>query len=142
MWYRLAADLILILHAAFILFVIFALLLTIAGWVRGWRWVRNRWFRGIHLLFIGYVILEAWIAIPCFLTDWENALRIRGGQNPYEPAGFIAHWLRKVIFYQAKPWIFTTCYTVFGLLVLAMLVLAPPRWRVKNAAEGFPMVRD
>lgn len=131
MWYRLAADLILILHAAFIFFVIVALLLTIIGWLLGWRWVRNRWFRGIHLLFIGYVIFEAWSAIPCFLTEWENSLRVRGGQDPYEPAGFIAHWLRKVIFYQASPWIFTTCYSVFGLLVVAMLWLAPPRWKAE-----------
>jgi hypothetical protein len=129
MGYRLAADLVLVLHTAFIAFVIFALLLTVAGWLRGWRWVRNRWFRGIHLVCIGYVIFEAWLAIACPLTVWEDRLRVAGGEEPYESGGFIAHWLHKAIFFHAAPWVFTTCYTAFGLLVVAMMVLAPPGWR-------------
>src|SRR5947209_13652578 len=102
--YRLAADLILILHASFIAFVILALLLTILGWWRDWQWVRNLWFRGLHLLCIAYVVLEAWIGITCPLTSWESALRLRGGQEPYGPGGFIADWLHRLIFFHAQPW--------------------------------------
>jgi hypothetical protein len=66
------------------------------------------------------------------LTIWENHLRIRGGQEPYEAAGCIAHWLHRCIFFEARPWVFTTCYTIFGLLVVAMMLLAPPRWRKRR----------
>ena len=129
MVYRLAADLVLIIHAAFIAFVVIALIAIVLGWWRDWKWVRNRWFRGAHLLCIAYVVGEAWLAIDCPLTVWENDLRLRGGQEAYEAAGCIAHWLHRLIFFAAPPWIFTVSYTIFGLLVVAMMVLAPPRWR-------------
>jgi hypothetical protein len=129
MAYRLAADLVLIVHAAFIAFVVGALVAIVLGWWWGWKWVGNRWFRGAHLFCIAYVIAEAWLKIDCPLTVWENDLRLRGGQETYEAAGFIAHWLHRMIFFSAPPWVFTVCYTVFGLLVVAMMVLAPPRWR-------------
>lgn len=131
MGYRLAADLILILHASFIAFVIVALLLTLLGWWRNWQWVRNRWFRGLHLLCIAYVVLEAWLGVVCPLTSWESALRLRGGQEPYSGDGFIADWLHRLVFFDAKPWVFTLSYTCFGLLVAATFFLAPPRWRAR-----------
>jgi hypothetical protein len=39
------------------------------------------------------------------------------GESSYSQT-FIAYWLHKILFYQAEPWVFTTIYTVFGLLVL------------------------
>jgi hypothetical protein len=128
-WYRLAADGILIVHTAFIAFVIGALVATLIGWWLNWSWVRNGWFRAAHLLAIGYVIYEAWSGIPCPLTIWENDYRVLAGQDPYGEHGFIAYWLHKVIFFEAEPWVFTTCYTAFGLLVVAAMFLAPPRFR-------------
>jgi hypothetical protein len=89
--------------------------------------VRNPVFRFAHLACIGYVIFEAWSGIVCFLTEWENALRHRAGQAGYEPAGFIAHWLHRCIFFTAPAWVFTVCYTAFGLAVLGTLIFAPPR---------------
>ena len=124
---RLAADLVLVVHAGFIAFVVLGLVAIWAGIALRWRWVRNPAFRFAHLACIGYVIFEAWSGIVCFLTEWENGLRIRAGQAGYEPAGFIAHWLHKFIFFTAPPWVFTVCYTLFGLAVLGTLILAPPR---------------
>ncbi len=41
---------------------------------------------------------------------------------------FIASWVHRLIFYQAEPWVFTTLYITFGLVVLATFLFAPPRW--------------
>ena len=49
----LAADLLLVLHASFVAFVIFGLILIIAGRLLSWSWVRNRWFRIVHVVCIG-----------------------------------------------------------------------------------------
>ena len=32
------------------------------------------------------------------------------------------------MFFSAPGWVFTTCYCLFGLLVVLTLLLAPPRW--------------
>jgi hypothetical protein len=67
---------------------------------------------------------------------WENALRVRGGQDPYAAEGFIAYWLHRLIFFDADPWVFTLCYTAFGLLVAATLIFVPPRWRRRRTADA------
>ena len=104
-FYSLLADLILILHAGFIGFVIFGLVLIVTGLLRRWRWVLNFWFRLAHLLAIGIVIVQSWLGIICPLTTWEQRLRMMGDVYSYSE-GFVAYWLRKIIFYQAEPWVF------------------------------------
>jgi hypothetical protein len=126
-WPRLLSDLILILHTGFIAFVLFGLVVVWLGIALRWQWVRNFYFRAAHLLAIGYVVAQAWLGVACPLTIWENDLRVRGGQSAYGEGGFIAHWLHRLIFFNAEPWVFTTCYTVFGLLVVGTLVFGPPR---------------
>lgn len=126
--YRLLADLVLITHAAFIGFVVFGLLMIVAGGALGWGWVRRPVFRLAHLGAILYVVIQAWFGVMCPLTTLESTLRERAGQDPYAPDGFIAHWLRSIIFFEASPWVFTVIYTLFGLLVAATLVWVPIRW--------------
>ena len=126
--YSLLADLVLLCHAGFIAFVVFGLLLILAGGVLRWAWVRNRWFRAAHLAAIAVVVLQAWLGVVCPLTDLENYLRRQAGRPVYE-AGFIADHLHRLIFFEAPAWVFTLCYTLFGLGVLATIWLVRPRWR-------------
>ena len=140
-WSRIAADAILILHTAFIAFVLFGLVLTWVGIFLRWEWVRGFAFRAAHMLAILFVVVQAYFGIVCPLTIWENQLRLRGGQQAYGERGFIHHWLHNLIFFDAPGWVFTLCYTLFGLLVLGTLLLAPPRlprrwaaaWKMERA---------
>ena len=125
-YYSLIADLILILHASFIGFVVFGLALIVTGLLRRWRWVRNFWLRLTHLLAIGIVVMQSWLGIICPLTIWEQELRIMGGEYPYS-ASFIAYWLHKIIYYQAEPWVFSLVYTIFGAMVLATWIWGHPQ---------------
>jgi hypothetical protein len=127
----LAADTLLIIHALFIAFVVFGLIFIIAGLVREWRWVRNPWFRFIHLGAIGIVVIQAWLNIICPLTIWENYLREKAGEATYA-GSFIQHWLHKLIFYQAEAWVFTLSYTLFCALVVLAWYLAPPEFAKKR----------
>jgi len=119
------ADAILILHALFIAFVVFGLVLIIAGMAKKWRWIRNPWFRFLHLGAIGVVVLQAWLGVICPLTIWENNLRESAGDITYV-GSFIQHWLHRLIFYQAESRVFTWCYSLFGALVILVWILSPP----------------
>lgn len=57
--YLLCADTILGLHTLFVAFVVAGFGLIVIGWVRGWGWVRNPWFRAAHLLAIAIVAAQA-----------------------------------------------------------------------------------
>ncbi len=118
----LLADTILVVHLAFVVFVVFGFMLILLGLLAGWSWVHNRKFRIAHLAAIGFVVLQAWFGQLCPLTVWENELRRRAGQSGYTET-FVEHWLHEVLFYQAEPWIFTTIYTFFGVLVVLVWFL-------------------
>ena len=124
--YRLLADLIVLLHFGYVLFVIGGWLVTVVGGICGWRWVRNIWFRILHLMAIGLVVFLTWSQIACPLTTLENTLRRRAGQSSY-PADCIGYWVHKLLFYEAPGWVFTATYTAFGICVLVTLWLVPPR---------------
>ena len=123
------ADFILILHALYILFVLGGQLLILIGWFRRWMWVRNIPFRLVHLLAIGFVVLEAWFGIVCPLTNLENYLRSdvtnSAGELLYQ-SSFIEYWLGKLIFYEAPASVFTVIYSFFFLVVLISFIAYPP----------------
>jgi len=137
--YRLTADAVLIMHAAFIAFVVFGLLLVLIGMAARWQWVRNLWFRAAHLLAIAIVVVQSWASVLCPLTTLEGYLRQKGGQ-PFYAQSFVAHWLHRIVFYQAEPWVFVVCYSVFGALVLVTWIACPPRWPRRGVADAGPPV--
>ena len=126
--YRILADLVILLHAALVAFIVVGLALILVGGYRNWAWVRNPILRVVHLLAIGYVVVQEWLGVSCPLTTLELELRARAGQASYT-GSFVANWLDKLLFYQAPPSLFLAAYTVFGLLVVAAWVAVRPRFR-------------
>ena len=135
-WAGIVADLVVVLHAAYVSFVVLGLAAIIAGAILNWSWVRNFWFRMIHLIAIGVVVAEAVAGIPCPLTVWEHRLREAAGQTAYA-GDFLGYWAHRLIFFRAAPWVFTLAYTLFGLAVLATFFLVPPR-RSRRQVAGIP----
>ncbi|MDX1519913.1 MAG: DUF2784 domain-containing protein [Gammaproteobacteria bacterium] len=122
----LAADAILLIHVLFVLFVVLGLFLIIAGRLCCWHWVRNPWFRLVHLFAIVFVVVQAWLGRICPLTTLEMSLRSRAGDAVY-PGSFVAHWLQALLYYQAPLWVFAVIYTVFAALVAASWIWVRPR---------------
>ena len=125
-WAARAADLVLILHVVFVLFVVFGLVLTVYGYFARWAWVRNPWFRVWHGLAILVVVGQAWFGIECPLTTLERSLRQTAGLSVYD-GPFIMHWLSELLFYTAPAWVFTVAYTLFGILVAFTWIVVRPR---------------
>jgi len=116
------ADALLVFHFAIVVFIVGGLVLTWAGAALGWAWVRNPWFRYLHLAAIAFVALEALIGMVCPLTAWEDALR--GGARP---DSFIGRWVQRLLYYRAPEWVFTTLYAAWAAATLATLRFVPPR---------------
>ena len=129
--YKILADAVVIVHAAYVGFVVFGFAVILIGVALGWRWIENPWFRGLHLAAIGVVALMALGGIVCPLTTLENYFREKGGEASY-PGAFVGHWAHRLIFFQGPPWVFTTCYVILALMVVGLLVLAPPRSRSED----------
>jgi hypothetical protein len=87
MLYRIAADCVLVLHLAFIAFVLL-------GAVAAARW---RWLAFLHIPAAVWGFLIEFRGGICPLTYAENFLRVRGGEAGYSQ-GFIEHYLLAVIY--------------------------------------------
>ena len=124
--YQCLADAVLLLHIAIVLGVILGLLLIVVGNLLRWRWVDALWLRLLHLATIAIVVGEAWLGITCPLTTLEMYWRSKAQASTYE-GGFMEHWMQRLLFYQAPPWVFTLGYTLFGLAVVASWWRWPPR---------------
>lgn len=120
------ADLVLALHVLFVAFVVIGLVLVLAGGCRRWQWVRNPWFRIIHLLAILFVVGQTWLEQLCPLTTLEMGLRARGGDAGYA-GSFIGYWLQTLLYYQAPNWVFALCYSLFAMGVCAAWIWVRPR---------------
>ena len=68
------ANVILVLHVIVVLFNFGALPVIWFGHFRGWAFVRNFYFRIVHLLLIGVVAVESVFGIACPLTSWEQTI--------------------------------------------------------------------
>jgi hypothetical protein len=127
MWYGVLADFIVVVHFAYVAFVVLGQLVIIAGAAFRWRWIRNFSFRLTHFAAIVVVALEAVFGIECPLTIWEYRLRLLAGQEG-SAESFVARGVHAVLFYEAPgKWVFTTAYVSFALAVLLTLWLVPPR---------------
>ena len=87
MGYRLLADLVLILHAGFVVFVMLGALLVL-------RWPRVAW---VHLPVVAWGAGIEFVGWICPLTPLENYLRRLGGDAGY-PGGFIDHYVMSLLY--------------------------------------------
>ncbi len=124
--WQLLADAVLVLHVAIVVFVVGGLVVIVAGNLAGWRWINALWFRVAHLAAIAIVAAEAWFGAVCPLTTLEMWLRARARATTYS-GSFIEHWLQRLLYYDAPPWVFTLAYSLFALAVAAAWWWFPPR---------------
>ena len=87
MIYRALADLVLVVHLAFVLFVVLGGLLVLR-----WPWVAY-----LHIPAAIWGILIEYTGGICPLTPLENSLRQSGGQAGYS-GGFINHYIQPVLY--------------------------------------------
>lgn len=134
--YQVLADLVLALHVAVVVFVVAGLVFIIVGNLRGWYGANAPWFRAAHLAAILIVAAESWFGAVCPLTTFEMWLRGRARATTYA-GSFIEHWLQRILYYEAPPWVFVLGYSLFGLMVLAAWWYFPPRFsRRTNDPDG------
>ena len=87
MFWRMAADALVVIHLGFILFVMLGGLLLL-------RWPSLIW---LHVPAVAWGVIVECLHLGCPLTPWETQLRRMAGQAGYE-GGFIEHYLIPLIY--------------------------------------------
>jgi hypothetical protein len=87
MMWRALADLVLLIHFAFVVFVI----------VGGFFAIRWRWLPWVHLPAVAWAVVLEFSGWICPLTPLENLLRQASGEAGYV-GGFLEHYLVQVVY--------------------------------------------
>ena len=122
MLYRLLADLVVLVHSGFVLFVVLGGLLVL-------RWPRAAWVHlpaalwGAGIEFLGGI---------CPLTPLENHLRRLGGEAGYT-GGFVEHYVLPVLYPEGLT---RGVQLVLGAFVLVLnIVVYAIAWRRRSRAS-------
>ena len=126
-FYAFAADVLVGIHALYVLFVVAGQAAVLAGGLLRWKWIRNMKFRVIHLIAIGIVAAQSAAGVLCPLTIWEYRFRELAGQYAEWDISFTGRLLRMFIYYDLPEWVFMVLHIGFALLVLLTMILFPPR---------------
>ena len=103
--YSALAVCVLLLHALFIVWVVFGAFVTRSRPILRW----------LHIASLVWGILTELMPWPCPLTVLENWLESKAGVEPYQ-RGFLLHYMDKLVY----PDISATVLTVAGVLVCAL----------------------
>jgi hypothetical protein len=104
--YRVFAELIVLVHLAFVFFAVLGGLLVL-------RWKRCAWLHVPAVLWAALIEFAGWV---CPLTPLENWLRERGGVIAYR-SGFVEHYILPLLY----PAVLTRrLQIVLGLFVLGI----------------------
>ena len=87
MFYKLAADAVVVVHFLFIIFAV------AGGWLLFWR----RWIGWFHIPAVVWAVLIEWKGWICPLTPLENYLRYQAQLSPYQET-FIEYYLLPVLY--------------------------------------------
>ena len=103
MIYKLLADIILLIHFAFLLFTVFG----------GFLLIRWKWLWKLHLPTVVWGFLIQYFMWMCPLTTLEKYLRMQSGETVYSES-FIEHYISSILYPAISP----TVHLVLGVTLL------------------------
>ena len=137
MRYKILADLIMILHFAWVLFMLWGFVLTLYSVIRLYvfrsmsaycRHFMDRWiFRTVHLGGIAFVALLAALGKYCPLSILEYNIRLRYDPALTYPGSFLVNWIEKLVYPSVPPLVIIIPTIFFALFTLLAYLLHPPK---------------
>ena len=107
------SEIVLLFHFCVFLFMVLSFFLIPYGYYQKWEWVKNRYYRLIHLILMGIIFIEAILGFMCPLTILENFLR-----NDIEINNKITQIIHQVMYWDLP----TNQFIILYLLSLLYLI--------------------
>lgn len=142
MLYKILADLVVLIHFAWILFMLWGFILTVCSTTSIYvlpaakdrsRAFFDRWiFRTIHLGGIVYVAILTVLGKYCPLTILENNLRQQYDTELTYPGSFVVHYIERIVYPEANFLLFVIPTIIIVVFTALMFIIRPPT-KIKQA---------
>ena len=128
MVYKILADIIVILHFLWIIFMLVGFVFTLCNifFTKGKQFVDWWLFRIIHLCGIVYVGFLAILGKYCPLTILENILRARYNPELKYPGSFIVHYIEELVYPDVNPLMILIPTVVIAIFTFIIFIIKPP----------------
>ena len=127
MWWKVAADAVVVVHLAYLAFI------PLGGFL-AWRW---RWVIPIHLAAVIIGLISITVHFDCPLTTWEQSFRRHAGERPYTN-GFVDHYLTGHLYPHGYAWLVQVLF--LGCIVVSYVGLFVRARRSSRSAAPRPRV--
>lgn len=125
MIYKILADLIVVIHFIWILFMVGGFILTLRGFFR--KEFFDWWlFRTIHLCGIIYVGLLGALRQYCPLTILEHILRTHYNPGLIYPGSFIIYYIEKLVYPEVNPLMILIPTILIAIFTVIVFIARPP----------------
>jgi len=126
MLYKVLADIIVIAHLLWVLFMLEGFILTFRGFFK--KEFFDRWlFRILHLSGIVYVSILAALGRYCPLTLWENYLRSKYDIALTYPGSFIIHYAERLLYPGINHLLIFIPTIIIAAFVVSVFIIRPPK---------------
>lgn len=136
MIYKILADIIVVMHFAWILFMLLGFILTLCGFFSTyvlrtsadrWKGFFDKWlFRILHLFGIVYVSFLAIMGKYCPLTIWENSLRAKYDPTLTYSGSYIVHYIEKLVYLDVNLLAILIPTIFIAIFTLVVFIIKPP----------------
>jgi hypothetical protein len=125
MFYKIIADIIVVLHFIWIIFMLLGFFLTIYGFF--YQKFLDWWlFRTFHLLGIIFVGILTVLQRFCPLTILENLSRARYSPESTYPGSFIVHYIENLVYPDVNQTLLRLGTVFVAIFILIVFIVHPP----------------
>ena len=136
MLYRITADIIVVLHFIWIIFMLLGFFLTIYGFFR--KEFFDWWlFRTLHLSGIFFVGMLTLLRRFCPLTVLENLSRAKYEPGSTYPGSFIVHYIETLVYPDVNQTFLRILTILAAVFIFVVYIIKPPTKIKKILAKKY-----
>ena len=109
------SEIVLLFHFCIFLFIILSFFLIPLGYQQKWEWVKNKYYRLIHIILMGVIFVETALGFMCPLTVLEHFLR-----NDTKINNKFTEIIHEIMYWDLSSYQFIILY-LFSFLYLVIL---------------------
>ena len=121
------ADVLLLMHFGLAAFVTIGFFIIPIGFRLGWKWIRKRNLRLLHLFLMGVITTETIVGLTCPLTVLETMFR-----DVDYSMSFMSYWVAEILYWDLPSQVFVLLYSLCFGWVLILWKICPPIERVRE----------
>jgi len=135
MKYKIFADVIVVFHFLWILFIVSGFCVTLYGVIFDRKYLDMLMFRVIHLCGIFYVGLLTVLGKWCPVTILEYNIRQKYDSSLFYSGSFMVDWIERIVYPDVHPMLIQIPTVIIAVSTVVIFLTLPPRIKKREIKD-------